>query len=278
MRNVLLLAIVLLPRLSGCSTSARRQLADSRQRIETLQAQSDQLRNETLTLRNRNRELSQRAVDDALKLRDLEQANARLEQSIVGYQDERRQITRAFEQFQSQVHRQAMAEDPTPQARVEPGRPLTLAAATDTHAAGSHSASGGSSRPLDSNRFVAFARAQAGTRYDAARDAWTMAPEALFRPGSSELNARAPLILDAFGRLLSSPEDPAIAAQIVFGSPEVQQTSLDGGAVAGLESARAEVLRSELAKRLKVEPESIRLAPDPSSKAAELAIEIAARP
>jgi outer membrane murein-binding lipoprotein Lpp len=275
-RPFALAALLLLPLLAaGCSSSARRQLADSRQRIETLQAQSDQLRNEALTLRNRNRDLARRAVDDARKLRDLELTNGRLEQAIVSYQDERRKVADAFQNLQDQVHRQAMADDPTPHAQLdpEPARPRPMLA----------SASSGNPAPPSSPagntaRFAAFARAQPGTRFDPDRAAWTVPSETLFQPDSAHLNARAPLLLDAFARLAATSDDPVTPARIVFSAPEVRQAGHDeDGGAPSLDADRAQALRRELAARLDVPIDTITLAPNPGSSPSCFAIELQSR-
>src|SRR5262245_32889008 len=64
--------------LAGCAMVPESRLADCRQRTQALETESSQLKDELFGLRNQNRDLSQRAVDDARRLKDLEEANQRL--------------------------------------------------------------------------------------------------------------------------------------------------------------------------------------------------------
>jgi chromosome segregation ATPase len=100
-RALLVLAVV--PCGSGCSMVPRTELADCAQRCRVLQAESGQLKDELLSLRSQNRDLSQRAVDDSKRLQTLEEANRRLEEHITGYQQDRDTIAAAYEKLQAQL-------------------------------------------------------------------------------------------------------------------------------------------------------------------------------
>jgi chromosome segregation ATPase len=88
---------------SGCSMVPRSDLTDCAQRCRVLQAESGQLKDEVLSLRSQNRDLSQRAVDDSKRLQVLEEANRRLEDSIAAYQQDRDSIAAAFDKLQAQL-------------------------------------------------------------------------------------------------------------------------------------------------------------------------------
>jgi predicted RNase H-like nuclease (RuvC/YqgF family) len=94
--------------LAGCSFVPKSRLEDSRLRVQALQAENARLKDQALALRNQNRDLTQRALDDAHRQRALEEANARLEHNLAVYQDEREQMIAAFESLRQEI--QAAAE------------------------------------------------------------------------------------------------------------------------------------------------------------------------
>lgn len=97
---------------SGCGTVSQRRFDDSRLRIQALQAENEQLHDVALNVRSQNRDLAARALDDARKLRALEETNRRLERSILAYQDETRHMAAILDQLRSQV-RLAVTDDTT---------------------------------------------------------------------------------------------------------------------------------------------------------------------
>jgi hypothetical protein len=98
--------------LPGCGVVPQRKLEDSRLQIRSLQAENEQLRDIVLNVRSQNRDMSTRALDDARRIQALEDANRRLERSILAYQDENRQISALFDQLREQV-RVAATTGPT---------------------------------------------------------------------------------------------------------------------------------------------------------------------
>jgi chemotaxis protein MotB len=88
---------------AGCSLVPQSRLEDCHMRCQTLQAEVSRLKDEALGLRGENRDLSQRALDDARHIRTLEQANERLERSVTAYQSERDKLVEAYDQFNRQV-------------------------------------------------------------------------------------------------------------------------------------------------------------------------------
>jgi hypothetical protein len=87
----------------GCSMVPRNELADCAKRCRVLQAEAGQLKDETLSLRSQNRDLSQRAVDDGKRTQVLEEANRRLEESVAAYQHDRDELAAAFDRLQAQL-------------------------------------------------------------------------------------------------------------------------------------------------------------------------------
>jgi hypothetical protein len=108
----------------GCANSPRARLTDCERLIQAVRTENAQLKDVVLKLRTHNHDLAQRSVDDAKRIRVLEKANRRLEQSVLAYQDERDRLATAFEQFKSQLQ---AAADPTPTALRDgtEGRALT---------------------------------------------------------------------------------------------------------------------------------------------------------
>lgn len=92
---------------AGCTQVPQRQLEDSRLRIQALQAENEQLRDVVLNVRSQNREMAMRASEDARRLRAQEEAIARLEQSVLAYQDERDDLAALVDEF-----KQALREPP----------------------------------------------------------------------------------------------------------------------------------------------------------------------
>jgi len=95
---------------AGCSVVPRSQLDDCHKQCQALQAESSQLKDATVRLRDQNRDYAQQAVDDARRLHTLEEANSRLEKSVVAYQDDIRRMEATVDQILRQV--QSSADSP----------------------------------------------------------------------------------------------------------------------------------------------------------------------
>ncbi len=89
--------------LSGCGMVSQRRLDDSKVRIQALQAENEQLRDVVLNVRSQNKNMASRALDDERRLRALEEANGRLERSVLAYQDESKQVAALLDQLRTQV-------------------------------------------------------------------------------------------------------------------------------------------------------------------------------
>ena len=92
---------------AGCSFVPTSRLDDCHKLSQTLQAENSRLKDLALKYRSQNRDLTQRAVDDADRLRKQDEAIARLEQSVQAYQDEREQMAAALERIKGQVQASA---------------------------------------------------------------------------------------------------------------------------------------------------------------------------
>ena len=83
----------------GCSVAPRSRLDECHTLSRGLRTENAQLKDVTHRLRAHNQDLAQRAFDDARRLDELEQANRRLEQSVIAYREERERLIATFEQF-----------------------------------------------------------------------------------------------------------------------------------------------------------------------------------
>src|SRR5262245_10626625 len=78
--------------ISGCAATPSSRLADARAQIVALREENARWRDQVAALKARNRDIAERAVEDARRIAALEEANGRLEQSIGGYQQERDEL------------------------------------------------------------------------------------------------------------------------------------------------------------------------------------------
>jgi hypothetical protein len=84
---------------AGCSVAPRQQLEECHRLSQTLRSENAQLKDQTLALRSQNQDFSERAVDDARRLAQLEESNQRLETSVQAYQDERSRLESAYKEL-----------------------------------------------------------------------------------------------------------------------------------------------------------------------------------
>ncbi len=121
MRRVILPAGALLVSLNdcACTTVSRSRLDDCRLRLQAVQAENEQLRDVALNVRNQNRDMALRAVEDSRRLRAQDEAIQRLEKSVLAYQDERERMASALDDLRTQV-KTAASEAPVTAALDEP--------------------------------------------------------------------------------------------------------------------------------------------------------------
>ena len=68
-----------------------------------LRSENAQLKDQMLALRSQNQDFSERAVDDARRLAQLESSNQRLETSVQAYQDERTRLESAYKELRASL-------------------------------------------------------------------------------------------------------------------------------------------------------------------------------
>lgn len=95
--SFLLAAVALV--VSGCQSAPRAQLDECHRLSQTLRSENAQLKDQMLALRSQNEDYSERAVDDARRLAQLEAVNQRLETSVQAYQDERTRLESAYKEL-----------------------------------------------------------------------------------------------------------------------------------------------------------------------------------
>ena len=95
---------------------AAQQLDECHKLSQTLRSENAQLKDQTLALRSQNQDFSERAVDDARRLAQLEESNQRLETSVQAYQDERSRLESAYKELLASlpgsVHPLSMSRQP----------------------------------------------------------------------------------------------------------------------------------------------------------------------
>jgi predicted nuclease with TOPRIM domain len=107
-----LVLVLLAAAAGGCQGwPPSRRLQECRNRSHALQAELAQLKDESLRLRTRNRELARQAVEDAERLQTLEAERSELNRGALALQREREELAEAFVQLRQQL--QAAADGPT---------------------------------------------------------------------------------------------------------------------------------------------------------------------
>lgn len=81
----------------GCGLVSQNKLDDCHRVSQTLRAENSRLKDVALDLRAQTQDLGQRAVDDARRIAEQEEAVTRLETSVHAYQAEREQMAAALE-------------------------------------------------------------------------------------------------------------------------------------------------------------------------------------
>ena len=111
---------------AGCRVAPRQQLDDCHKLSQTLRSENSQLKDQMLVLRSQNQDFSERAVDDARRLAQLEESNDRLETSVQAYQDERTRLESAYKELcaslPGSVHPLSMTRQPGDGTELQVGR------------------------------------------------------------------------------------------------------------------------------------------------------------
>jgi chromosome segregation ATPase len=96
-RSIILLAILL--QTAGCALVPRSRLDECQRLGKTLRSENARLKDQILAAQSQNRDLADRAVDDARRLATQDEAISRLEHSVQAYQDDRDRLESAFSQL-----------------------------------------------------------------------------------------------------------------------------------------------------------------------------------
>ncbi len=86
---------------SGCRMAPRQEVDDCHRLSQTLRSENAALKDQMLALRSQNQDFSERAVDDARRLAQLESSNQQLETSVQAYQDERTRLETAYKELRA---------------------------------------------------------------------------------------------------------------------------------------------------------------------------------
>ena len=88
---------------SGCNLAPRQEVDECHRLSQALRSENAGLRDQMLVLRSQNQDFSERAVDDARRIAQLETSNEQLETSVQAYQDERTRLETAYKQLRASL-------------------------------------------------------------------------------------------------------------------------------------------------------------------------------
>lgn len=88
---------------AGCRLVSRDQMEECRRLSQSLRTENAQLKDQVLSLRSQNQDLSERSVDDVRRLAQLEEVNRRLATSVQTYQDERGRLEAAYKDLRASL-------------------------------------------------------------------------------------------------------------------------------------------------------------------------------
>jgi hypothetical protein len=108
---------------SGCRMAPRQEIDDCHRLSQTLRSENAGLKDQMLALRSQNQDFSERAVDDARRLAQLETSNQRLETSVQAYQDERTRLEAAYKELRASLPGSLQPLSSNQQGGPEPSRP-----------------------------------------------------------------------------------------------------------------------------------------------------------
>lgn len=208
---------------AGCALAPKSQLDQCHKLCRSLQAETSQLKDATLTLRAHNQDLAQRSVADSQRIEELERDHRRLERSIVAYQEERDQLAASFERMKRQIE---AAADPLPTALIR--------------------------------RLEDFAGDHPGCEFHPDALVLTVPTDLLFRPGTDQWAPGAQTLVDESAALLADPAAPDLNVRVVGHAADspVRRTSLEDGPTpeGSLSGARALRFRDSLRARAGIDP------------------------
>jgi chromosome segregation ATPase len=108
---------------SGCRVAPRQEVDECHRLSQTLRSENAALKDQMLALRSQNQDFSERAVDDARRLAQLESSNQRLETSVQAYQDERTRLETAYKELRASLPGSLQPLSSNQQSGPRPSRP-----------------------------------------------------------------------------------------------------------------------------------------------------------
>lgn len=232
---------------AGCGFVPEGRLGECHKMSRTLQSENARLRDQALTLRSQNQEATLRAVDDGRQIRELEEANAHYEQSVMAYQKDIAQLSSAVERFKNQV------ESVKSQVRVSDApreAPLTEQAQT-------------------------LAGRRPGAEFDVRSMVFKVPAASLFDPESDRLTADGEAWVREVAGLLTGTEAHGLSPRVVapaVSSPAVRRVAVedvDKPRARDLGMARATRVRDLLASTAGVDRTKLAVVPAPNSQGSE---------
>lgn len=226
---------------AGCAWVPQGRIEDCRQRVQVLQATNQELRDVAVHVRQENKDLAQRSLDDTRRLRAQEEAIRRYERSIADYQSEREQLYALLDQIRGQVRTAALAPPTT--AMID--------------------------------RLEEFVREHPNCRLEPSRGILLLPADTLFAAGDDRLTDDGKALLDALAASIGGSEAPSLALRVTGAAIPPTMTATDGDVhlastdsnsptvnrdgprvdLDGLDRARR--VRDLLADRLGIEPSRI---------------------
>jgi chemotaxis protein MotB len=201
---------------AGCGLVPKAQLDDCHKLSRTLQEETGQLKDVNLRLRAENQDLAQRTVEDARRLKVLDEENQRLERSVLAYQEERDHLLATFEQFQRQI---TASVDRLPSAMLD--------------------------------KFRSFTALHAGCQFDPNAGVLSFPSDVLFEPESERWIPNGQSLIEQCARLLTETRGRSLGLRVVGmdPGPAVIRTALTEPRPEGQELAklRARKVRDLLA-------------------------------
>ena len=107
----------------GCAIVPRERMDECQRLAQTLRSENARLKDRVLALQGQNRDLAERAVDDARRLTIQDEAIEGLERSVQAYQAERNRLEAAYQQLVSSIGQRDMRQgERVGRAETEPPR------------------------------------------------------------------------------------------------------------------------------------------------------------
>jgi hypothetical protein len=237
----------------GCSGFSHNRIDDCRLRVQSLQSENEQLRDVVSNVRNQNRDMAMRSLDDARRVRTQEEAINRLERSISAYQEERNRMAALLEDIQGQVRSASSALPPTALLQ----------------------------------RLHELERTYPGLEVDDASATMSFPASPIFLPGETRLTADAEAWLGSVGSIVRSyvAEHPGEAYQLFAELPDTGAiVRVAATATAGepnemaLFDGQPEHLRAELARTTGIDAANIRVTTPIAPEAADEVVAAASSP